>query len=218
MKLYNFPILKDQRLKVGLVGCGRISQNHFRSILQYPDDLELSAVCDIDFEALNQATAEYNVKGYNDLKEMLSCEILDLVVLCTPSGLHPSQAILAAEHGVHVVSEKPMATRYNDGLRMVEACDEAGVRLFVVKQNRQNKTLQLLKRAIDEKRFGAIKMVHLNVFWTRPQEYYDVGKGWRGTWEFDGGAFADQASHCRSVELVCRSSRRVHALPAQRAK
>ena len=195
MKLYNFPILKDQRLKVGLVGCGRISQNHFRSILQYPDDLELSAVCDIDFEALNQATAEYNVKGYNDLKEMLSCEILDLVVLCTPSGLHPSQAILAAEHGVHVVSEKPMATRYNDGLRMVEACDEAGVRLFVVKQNRQNKTLQLLKRAIDEKRFGAIKMVHLNVFWTRPQEYYDVGKGWRGTWEFDGGAFMNQASH-----------------------
>ena len=66
--------------------------NHFRSILQYPDDLELSAVCDIDFEALNQATAEYNVKGYNDLKEMLSV-MLDLVVLCTPSGLHPSQAI-----------------------------------------------------------------------------------------------------------------------------
>jgi UDP-N-acetyl-2-amino-2-deoxyglucuronate dehydrogenase len=200
MKLNNYPVIKDRRLKVGLVGCGRISQNHFGSILQYPDDLELTAVCDIDDEALNQATAEYDVQGYTELKDMLVCEALDLVVLCTPSGLHPSQAILAAGHGVHVVSEKPMATRYNEGLRMVEACDEAGVRLFVVKQNRRNATLQLLKRAINEKRFGAIKMVHLNVFWTRPQEYYDHGQGWRGTWEFDGGAFMNQASHY--VDLV----------------
>lgn len=200
MKLNNFPIINGRRLKVGLVGCGRISKNHFGSILQYPDDLELAAVCDIDREALKQATAEYRVQGYNDLKDMLSIETLDLIVLCTPSGLHPPQSVLAAAHGVHVVSEKPMATKYNDGLRMVEACDEAGVRLFVVKQNRRNATLQLLKRAIDEKRFGAIKMVHLNVFWTRPQEYYNHGQGWRGTWEFDGGAFMNQASHY--VDLV----------------
>ena len=200
MRLNNYPIITDRRLKVGVVGCGRISKNHFGSILQYPDELELAAVCDIDGDAVKQAAAEYNVEGYADLKDMLATEILDLVVLCTPSGLHPSQAVLASEHGVHVVSEKPMATRYNDGLRMVQACDEAGVRLFVVKQNRRNATLQLLKRAIDEKRFGAIKMVHLNVFWTRPQDYYDHGQGWRGTWEFDGGAFMNQASHY--VDLV----------------
>ena len=200
MRLNNFPIIKDRRLKIGLVGCGRISKNHFGSILRYSDDLELTAVCDIDCEVLKQATADYNVQGYTELKDMLANEMLDLVVLCTPSGLHPSQAVLVAAHGVHVVSEKPMATLYNDGLRMVKACDEAGVRLFVVKQNRLNATLQLLKRAIDEKRFGAIKMVHLNVFWTRPQEYYDHGQGWRGTWEFDGGAFMNQASHY--VDLI----------------
>jgi len=67
--------------------------------------------------------------------------------------------------------------------------------LFVVKQNRRNTTLQLLKRAVTEKRFGKIHMVHLNIFWTRPQSYYDQGNGWRGTWEFDGGAFMNQASH-----------------------
>lgn len=200
MKLNNFPIIKDRQLKVGVVGCGRISKNHFGSILQYSDDLDLAAVCDIDSAALNHATTEYNVQGYTDLKDMLSRETLDLVVLCTPSGLHPTQAILAAKHSVHVISEKPMATSYDDGLRMVKACDEAGVRLFVVKQNRRNATLQLLKRATDEKRFGAIKMVHLNVFWARPQEYYDHGQGWRGTWEFDGGAFMNQASHY--VDLV----------------
>ena len=88
-----------------------------------------------------------------------------------------------------------MATRWNDGVRMVKFCDEAGVRLFVVKQNRNNATLQLLKRAVTENRFGKIHMVQLNVFWTRPQSYYDQGNGWRGTWEFDGGAFMNQASH-----------------------
>ena len=200
MKLNNFPKIKDRRLRVGLVGCGRISKNHFGSILHYPDDLELAAVCDIDNDTLNHAKSEFGVNGYSDFQVMLTNEELDLVVLCTPSGLHPKQAILAAKHGVHVVSEKPMATRYSDGLKMVEACDEAGVRLFVVKQNRCNATLQLLKRAIHEKRFGAIKMVHLNVFWTRPQEYYDHGQGWRGTWEFDGGAFMNQARHY--VDLI----------------
>jgi UDP-N-acetyl-2-amino-2-deoxyglucuronate dehydrogenase len=92
------------------------------------------------------------------------------------------------------MTEKPMATRWHDGVRMVKACDEAGVRLFVVKQNRRNATLQLLKKAIEHDRFGKIYSVAMNVFWTRPQEYYDSAK-WRGTWEFDGGAFMNQASH-----------------------
>jgi len=93
-----------------------------------------------------------------------------------------------------VMTEKPMATRWHDGLRMVKACDDANVRLFVVKQNRRNPTLQLLKGAIDQGRFGRIYMVNLNVFWARPQEYYDSA-AWRGTWEFDGGAIMNQASH-----------------------
>jgi UDP-N-acetyl-2-amino-2-deoxyglucuronate dehydrogenase len=92
------------------------------------------------------------------------------------------------------MTEKPMATRWKDGIRMVRVCDDAKVHLFVVKQNRHNGTLQLLKRAVLEKRFGKIYMVNINVFWTRPQEYYDQAE-WRGTWEYDGGAFMNQASH-----------------------
>jgi UDP-N-acetyl-2-amino-2-deoxyglucuronate dehydrogenase len=134
------------------------------------------------------------VKVYLDLSDMLENEDLDLVVICTPSGIHADQTELCAKHGVNVMTEKPMATRWSDGVCMVKACDKAGVRLFVVKQNRKNATLQLLKRAVTESRFGKIHMVHLNVFWTRPQEYYDQAP-WRGTWEFDGGAFMNQASH-----------------------
>jgi UDP-N-acetyl-2-amino-2-deoxyglucuronate dehydrogenase len=126
---------------------------------------------------------------------MLAKEKIDLVTICTPSGIHPNQTILAAKHNIHVITEKPMATRWEDGLKMVKECDEAGVRLFVVKQNRKNSTLQILKRAIKEKRFGKIYMVNINIFWSRPQSYYDQGNGWRGTWEFDGGAFMNQASH-----------------------
>jgi UDP-N-acetyl-2-amino-2-deoxyglucuronate dehydrogenase len=87
-----------------------------------------------------------------------------------------------------------MATQWADGLKMVSGCEQAGVRLFVVKQNRLNATIQLLKKAIDSGRFGRIYMVNINVFWTRPQEYYDSA-AWRGTRELDGGAFMNQASH-----------------------
>lgn len=193
--MQHYSTIAGRKIKIAVVGCGRISKNHFGSIEQHSNEFELAAVCDIDSAALAEHAAKYKVPAYRDMEEMLEKEQLDLVALCTPSGIHPDQAVLAAKHKVHVVTEKPMATRWHDGVRMVKACDEAGVRLFVVKQNRRNTTLQLLKRAVTEKRFGKIHMVHLNVFWTRPQSYYDQGNGWRGTWEFDGGAFMNQASH-----------------------
>ncbi|MDD7805934.1 MAG: Gfo/Idh/MocA family oxidoreductase [Endozoicomonas sp. (ex Botrylloides leachii)] len=186
--------ITDRKIRLAIVGCGRISEKHGEAISRHNDDLELVAVCDINIAILEKVKAKYGVSGYRKLEELLANEKLDAVCLCTPSGLHPEQAIIAAKSGVHVISEKPMATRWADGLRMVKGCDEAGVRLFVVKQNRCNTTLQLLKRAVDEQRFGKIHMVHLNVFWTRPQEYYDRAK-WCGTWELDGGALMNQASH-----------------------
>ncbi len=198
-----FKTIKNRKLKIAVVGCGRISRNHFGSIQQHSDDFELIAVCDNVTSVLEQHTKDYKVPGYKRLEELLQNEKPDLISLCSPSGIHPDQAALAAKYSVHVITEKPMATRWSDGVRMVKACDEAGVRLFVVKQNRRNTTLQLLKRAVSEKRFGKIHMVHLNVFWTRPQAYYDSAK-WRGTWEFDGGAFMNQAgqSLCRLAGVV----------------
>jgi UDP-N-acetyl-2-amino-2-deoxyglucuronate dehydrogenase len=191
--------MASHKIKVAVVGCGRISTKHFEAIKQNTEYLELVALCDSDQEVLEKNIAEFNVSGYNSMLKMLNSVEIDLVVICTPSGFHAEQTVLAAEHRIHVMTEKPMATRWKDGLRMVRACDNAGVELFVVKQNRKNSTLQLLKRAISEKRFGRIYMVNINVFWTRPQEYYDSAK-WRGTWELDGGAFMNQASHY--VDLV----------------
>ena len=187
------PII-NRKIRIAIVGCGRISKNHFESLKKHQDNLELISICDTQQTILSVHEKKYNVKGYLDLDDMLKKEDLDLTVICTPSGVHADQTELCARHGVNVMTEKPMATRWNDGVSMVKVCDKAGVRLFVVKQNRSNSTLQLLKRAVKENRFGKIHMVHLNVFWTRPQEYYDQAP-WRGTWEFDGGALMNQASH-----------------------
>ena len=189
-----YPTVTGRKIRLAIVGCGRISKNHFGSLEKHADDLDLVAVCDNNAETLQVHQEQYKVNGYLRMEQMLDQEDLDIVALCTPSGVHPDQAVLAAKHGLNVMTEKPMATRWQDGVRMVRACDKAGVRLFVIKQNRRNTTLQLLKRAVEEKRFGKINMVHLNVFWTRPQAYYDQA-AWRGTWEFDGGAFMNQASH-----------------------
>lgn len=192
--MYHPPIL-DRKIRFALVGCGRISKNHIASIAQHADYSELVDVCDIDPNALQIAVEATKAKGHAHLHDLLSTTTADIVILTTPSGVHPSQTVACAKAGFHVLTEKPMATRWEDGLRMVRACDEASVRLFVVKQNRSNATLQLLRQAIEKQRFGRIYMVNLNVFWTRPQkEYYDQAK-WRGTWEWDGGAFMNQASH-----------------------
>lgn len=182
-------------IRFGLVGCGRISANHVGAIKAHHERADLVAVCDVNAERRAAVAAETGAAAYDSLEGLLAHDPpVDAVILATPSGIHAAQAIACAAAGRHVVTEKPMATRWQDGKAMVSACDTAGVHLFVVKQNRRNPTLQLVKRAMQKKRFGKIYMVNVNVFWSRPQSYYD-NAAWRGTWEFDGGAFMNQASH-----------------------
>jgi UDP-N-acetyl-2-amino-2-deoxyglucuronate dehydrogenase len=188
------PLITGRKIRFALVGCGRISANHFDALEKHAAHAEVVGVCDIDPAALERAVARTGAPGFASLGALLAGCDADVVILATPSGLHSEQAIAVAAAGRHVMTEKPMATRWQDGKQMVAACDHAGVHLFVVKQNRRNATLQLLKRAVDEDRFGRIFMVAINVFWSRPQSYYESAP-WRGTWEFDGGAFMNQASH-----------------------
>ncbi|NRF66789.1 Gfo/Idh/MocA family oxidoreductase [Aquincola sp. S2] len=184
----------DRKVRFALAGCGRIAANHIAAIERHAERAELVAVCDTDGAALATAAQRSGAKPFSSYAAMLAGSDADCVVLTTPSGLHPQQTIDAAAARRHVMTEKPMATRWADGLAMVKACDDAGVRLFVVKQNRRNRTLQLLREALQLGRFGRVYMVTVNVFWSRPQSYYDSA-AWRGTWEFDGGAFMNQASH-----------------------
>ncbi|MFA9204810.1 MAG: Gfo/Idh/MocA family protein, partial [Flavobacteriales bacterium] len=144
--------ISDRKIRFALVGCGRISKNHIDSITQHAAHAELVDVCDTNPEALAAAVKSTGATGHASIAQLLEKTNADCIILTTPSGLHPSQAIMAAKAGKHVLSEKPMATKWEDGVRMVRACEEAGVHLFVVKQNRKNATLQLLKKAVESKR------------------------------------------------------------------
>ena len=185
--------ITGRRIRLALVGCGRISKTHFDAIRDNAD-FELVAVSDVEPARAERAGAEQGVPAFSSYERMLAEVAADAVVICTPSGLHPRHGIMAARAGLHVISEKPMATRLADADELVRACDDAGVQLFVVKQNRLNPSVQLLRRAIEKGRFGRIYMANTTVRWSRPQDYYDQAP-WRGTWEFDGGAFMNQASH-----------------------
>lgn len=198
----------EKIIKFGIVGCGRISGKHIEAIANHHQVARLVCVCDLIKEraylkareylmrledsGLDQKTAEPSV--YIQLDEMLEKEDIDVLTICTPSGLHPVHGIMAAGKKINVLTEKPMATNLKAADELIKACDEAGTNLFVVKQNRLNSTVKLLKRAVDKGRFGKIHMILVNVLWQRPQSYYDEA-AWRGTWEFDGGAFCNQASH-----------------------
>ena len=184
--------------RIGIVGCGRISQYHVEAI-QKVEGLTLAAVCDIDESRARETGGKAGVPSFASLDAMLKGADLDIVAVCTPSGLHPEHGIAVAKAGKHVVSEKPMALSLDSAEALIKACDTAGVKLFVVKQNRLNPPIQLLKRAVDRGRFGRIFMANVTVRWQRPQEYYDA-EPWRGTWKFDGGAIMNQASHY--VDLV----------------
>jgi UDP-N-acetyl-2-amino-2-deoxyglucuronate dehydrogenase len=190
--------MSHESVRVALIGCGRIAKNHFDAIARVPG-LDLSAVCDADAERARAAGEANGVPWFTDYARMLATASCDAVAICTPSGLHPEHGVLAARAGKHVISEKPMAISLTGADELLDACDKAHVHLFVVKQNRLNPAIQLLRRAVDKGRFGRVYLANATVRWSRPQEYYDSAD-WRGTWEFDGGAFMNQASHY--VDLI----------------
>jgi UDP-N-acetyl-2-amino-2-deoxyglucuronate dehydrogenase len=181
------------KVRLALLGCGRISQNHFDAIKKVPE-LQLVAVCDEVADRAKAAGDANGVPSFTDYGAMLKDIACDTVTICTPSGLHSTQGVIAARAGKHVVTEKPMSITLEQADALITACDDAHVNLFVVKQNRLNPPIQLLKRALDKGRFGRVYLANATVRWQRPQEYYDSAP-WRGTWEFDGGTFMNQASH-----------------------
>ena len=188
----------SDNLRVALVGCGRISKNHFDAIDRV-EGLDLVGVADVVAERGRAAGATYGVPAFGSLESMLDDVECDIVTVATPSGLHPIHGIEAARAGKHVVSEKPMAISLDGADSLIAACAGNGVKLFVVKQNRLNPAIQLLKFAVEKGRFGRIHSANCTVRWARPQEYYDQAP-WRGTWAMDGGAFMNQASHY--VDLI----------------
>ena len=182
-------------LRVALVGCGRISARHSQLLAEGKiEGANLHCVCDIVPEKAKKIADAYGVPAYSDMHEMMRVEKPDLVAVLTESGNHASNVIQLAQYGAHILVEKPMALTLADADKMIEVCDLAGVKLFVVKQNRFNLPVVKLREALQQQRFGKLTMGTVRVRWCRPQSYYDQDP-WRGTWAYDGGVLTNQASH-----------------------
>ena len=183
--------------RFALVGCGRIAQKHLKLLAEGRiDGAKIAAVCDILPRAAREAGERYGVPWYIDMHQMMrdAGGEIDIVSILTESGNHAAHCMALAPYGKHIVVEKPMALAVADAKAMIDACDAAGVRLFVVKQNRYNLPVRKLMEAHQQGRFGKLVMGTVRVRWCRTQAYYDQA-AWRGTHALDGGVFANQASH-----------------------
>lgn len=182
-------------IRIAIVGCGRIAKRHADLLgTGQIAGAQLAAVCDIDPQRTRTFAEKYNVTGFDDLGQMLAHADADVVAVLTPSGTHAAVAIQITRSGRHVIVEKPMALTLPDADAMIEAAEAAGVRLFVVKQNRFNVPVVKAREALLAGRFGKLVLGTVRVRWCRDQRYYDQD-AWRGTWAQDGGVIANQASH-----------------------
>ena len=185
-------------MRFGIVGCGVIGPSHAAAIRGLPD-AELVAVADDVPERADELARRYGVPAYRSLREMLDRDDLDVVNICTPSGLHGRHAIEAMRSGRHVIVEKPMDIRLEMTDEMLAVQREAGVKLAVISQRRFDPAAQKLHRLIADGALGRLVLANAHVFWWRSQQYYDGG-AWRGTWDLDGGGvLMNQSIHSIDV-------------------
>lgn len=189
MKTYGF----------GIIGCGMVADVHAAAITGLENG-KLVAVSSRNSANVKRLVDEYHVDGYLEYHEMLKRDDLDLVCVCTPSGVHLEAAVATAEARKHVIVEKPLEITLERCDQIIQACDEAGVRLCAIFNSRFVEGSQLLKKTVDSGRFGTLTLGGAYIKWYRPQAYYDSG-GWRGTWKLDGGgALMNQSIH--AIDLL----------------
>jgi UDP-N-acetyl-2-amino-2-deoxyglucuronate dehydrogenase len=186
--------------KFGVVGCGSIGPTHGAAIRQIPEEAELIAVADVIPDRAQAMAQKFDIKRvYSSFEQILADKDIDVVCICTPSGMHADMSIQAMEAGKHVVVEKPMEITLEACDRMIAASNKTGKTLTVISQHRFDAATQLVKEAIDTGKLGKILLADAHVKWWRTQEYYDSGD-WRGTWKWDGGgALMNQGVHTVDV-------------------
>ena len=179
--------------EVAIIGTGRIAHRHVMVINNHPD-LELVAACDIMPEKVTEFCAQYKIKSYTFLHDMISEQRPDIIAVCTEAGNHAKNVIECSGRVENIVCEKPMALKVEDAEEMIVECKINKTKLFIVKQNRYNLPVLKLREALGKGRFGKLFLGTIRLRWHRDQKYFDMD-AWRGTWKMDGGVAASQASH-----------------------
>lgn len=185
-------------VRFAVVGCGNIGSRHVAFLNDTPG-AEVAWVCDVKEERAREGASAAGARWTADLEEVLNDPEVDIVDICTPSGLHAGMSVKAMEAGKHALSEKPMALSLKDADRVIETEKRTGMKYFLVKQNRYNPPVAALKEAADQGRLGSLFLVNSDVYWNRRKSYYDE-EDWRGSLALDGGALFTQSSHF--VDLI----------------
>lgn len=182
------------RIKIALIGAGRIFSKHAQVLKELNHDFEVVGVADIRGERAEKGASVLGGRAFTDYMEMIHATKPDVVSVLTWSGNHADIAAQCAPHVANVIVEKPMALQLRDADHLIETCANHGTRLFVVKQNRYNPPVVKLKKAVSEGRLGRLLVGTVRVRWARDEKYYK-NDSWRGTWAWDGGVLTNQASH-----------------------
>lgn len=183
-------------INIAIIGCGRVAGHHARSIAKIPQQARLVAVSDFVLERRETIMKESHVPGYANYNKMLrEHPETDVVSVITPSGMHFEHAMdVIQKHRKHVVIEKPIVMRLEQGVLLQKAAKEAGVQIFPVFQYRFNKAVQRVRNAVLSDELGRAVLGTIRLRWCRPQRYYDRDP-WRGTFALDGGACTNQGIH-----------------------
>lgn len=188
-------------LKYALIGCGRISPNHIAAAIE--NDLEIVAICDIENGKMVDTISNFNlpnsVKKYTNYIEMLENEKIDLIAICTESGKHGQIALECIDASCNLIIEKPIALSLQEADQIIEKAKEKNVKVSACHQNRFNKSIQKIREAVEQDRFGKLLHGTAHIRWNRGKDYYRQAP-WRGTWEQDGGALMNQCIH--NIDLL----------------
>lgn len=188
-------------MNYALIGCGRISPNHIAAAIE--NGLNIIALCDLKMDNIDKLIKDFNldkkVRTYTDYKEMIQNENIDLIAIATESGKHAGIALDCIDKNINLIIEKPIALSLDDAELIIKKSKERNVKVCACHQNRFNKSIQKIREAKEENRFGKLFHSTANIRWNRGNKYYEQAN-WRGTWEQDGGALMNQCIH--NIDLL----------------
>jgi predicted dehydrogenase len=182
------------RVKTGIIGLGKVAHMHAKALQVLPE-ADFAAVCSRSIGKAGAFAAQYHVRAYADVAEMVCREQLDVVIVCTPHPNHAAVTLPALRAGAHVLVEKPLASSLQDCDDMIQTARAYGRKLGMVCQRRFYPPVQRIRTAIDSGKIGRPILGTVNMLGWRDQAYY-ASDPWRGSWAGEGGGvLVNQAPH-----------------------
>ncbi|MAK09813.1 MAG: hypothetical protein CML36_04980 [Rhodobacteraceae bacterium] len=211
--------MSDERVKIGILGCGRVSEHYIKRILiseRVGTLYEVVACCDVDIKKSDYVGNIFSCEPYNNIEEFVKHKNMEIVLILTRSGQHYEHSKKCLSNNLNVIVEKPLSLRVEHVEDLINLSSKKGKFCASIFQNRLNPAVEVTKHAFENKKFGKLVSVSVRLRWCRLQDYYD--DGWHGTWAQDGGVTNQQAiHHVDALTWVCGKAKSVCAVSTKRS-